>query len=217
MRPPIPTTDKPSDNDDQKQRRAALIPMAIGLVAIGAFGIYAIWDGMQPRQIRPMVTGQMTEYDDHGMGIFGEFNSDSPLSTVAMAAQPLSQLMLVHPTDRQLLSEPAGLTPLPDGERLSAFTRADGHLSEEVSFCTAADGWTMDQVLDHYQKSAQSIGFKPLPVADPNEKILNRIYVRSGDAEGAFQAQQVLIVRITEHSDGPPRVLLWYRYTVKRS
>ena len=213
MRPPIPTSDQKLQDEQQRKQRAAMLPMVIGLIAIGAFAIYTIWDSMRPHVEKRLVTGQMIEYSDYGEGSSEyEYQSYATLSADMLSGTTADSLMLVHAGDRSLISEPAGLTPLPDGERISALARTSGHIAEQIAVWIAPNNWTVEQLVNHYKSTATSQGFTFLDkLAKISDARANLTFFRNS-TEPNQAPDQTLFIRIDRQPDQPARVFVWYRF-----
>lgn len=218
MKPPIPTSNTASRDigKDSGERRAALIPVVIALLAIAGLSVYSLWQDAKPRRVRNLVTGQMGYWDMDGGDARG-------LNNIADATGTLDNLMLIRSGDRMLLSEPAGLATPPDGQRLTGFTRTDGHITEDIVMWSVPAA-TPEGMADWYVQQAKAMGFQPLATADGSTAsaggagpiAVNRVLIRSRvdqDGQSLLPADDVLVIRAGEGLSGATRVLLWYRYS----
>ena len=112
LKPPPPTTHNPlnlNKEEEQVANRAAMIPMILGLLAIGAFAVYTVWDDVRPRRVRKVTTGQMQMYGtmDYSAEMEGSRDRVEDLMTGMIPASNTGNLILVRNSDQVLLSEPA--------------------------------------------------------------------------------------------------------------
>ncbi|MFG0249080.1 MAG: hypothetical protein ACF8OB_09365 [Phycisphaeraceae bacterium JB051] len=226
MKPPPPTTHDPLNlkkEETQVAHRAAMIPMVLGLLAIGAFAVYTVWDDVQPRRVRKVTTGQMQMLGTMSMN--GEMEdaggrTEDMMTAMMPTAQP-SNLMLVRSSDQVLLSEPANLPQPNGGTRISGFARVDGHVAEQYAIWEFT-GQTAEQVQQTYADAAISMGFSKLNAKSASQtQATNTVYVRSPQIPDETHltppGEQVLVVRTRELADKKIKLLLWYRYPISQN
>lgn len=218
LKPPIPTSNTASRDigKDSGERRAALIPVVIALLAIAGLSVYSLWQDAKPRRVKNLVTGQMGYWDMDG-------GDDRGMNHIADSTGTLDNLMLIRSGDRMLLSEPAGLPTPPEGQRLTGFTRTDGHITEDIVMWSVSAA-TPQHMADWYVQQAKSLGFQSLATGDGDTAnagststiAVNRVLIRSRadqDGHSLMPADDVLVIRAGEGLSGATRVLLWYRYS----
>jgi len=221
LKPPPPTTHNPlnlNKEEEQVANRAAMIPMILGLLAIGAFAVYTVWDDVRPRRVRKVTTGQMQMYGtmDYSAEMEGSRDRVEDLMTGMIPASNTGNLILVRNSDQVLLSEPAQLPQPTGGTRVTGFTRIDGHVAEEYALWDIA-GQTQEQVQEHYADAAISKGFSKLNTKSTSQsQAINQIYVRSphlqGEATLAPPGEEVLVIRTHLTEDKQVKLLLWFKY-----
>lgn len=223
MKPPPPTTHTPLKKDEEQvAHRAAMIPMILGLLAIGAFAVYTVWDDVQPRRVRKVTTGQMQMLGNMGYGVDMEDNrgrTEDIMSAMVPSAEA-GNFLLIRNGDQVLLSEPANL-PLPEGgKRITGFTRTDGHISEQYAIWQL-DGQTEKQIQQNYTDAAISMGFSRLKAGVTSQSgATNLVFVRNPQLPSEQYltppGEQVLIIRTHAIGDKQTKLLLWYRYPISQ-
>jgi hypothetical protein len=226
LKPPPPTTHDPLNlkkEEKEVAHRAAMLPMILGLLAIGAFAVYTVWDDVQPRRVRKVTTGQMQMLGS--MGMTGEMEDNSgrteDMMTAMMPTADASNLMLVRNSDQVLISEPANLPQPASGKRISGFARVDGHISEQYAIWEIS-GQTAQQVQQQYTDAAISMGFSKLNAKVQSQTdAINTVYVRSPQLPDETYltppGEQVLVVRTRPIADKKIKLLLWYRYPISQN
>ena len=221
MKPPPPTTNNPLGNEEEAvAHRAAMIPMVLGLLAIGAFAVFTIWDDVLPRKVRKVTTGQMQL--TYNMGYDNEMeNGHGNLTDLMPRLLPVNGVdnyMLVRQNDQVLISEPANLPAPNNGQRICGFARTDGHISEQYAMWKIK-GKSVEQIQKDYADAAISMGFSKLnnqskDASQPHSDV----YVRSPQIPEGQQlappAEQVLIVRTKSEGQSNTKLMLWYRYPI---
>lgn len=224
MKPPPPTTNNPLGNVEEEAvaHRAAMIPMVLGLLAIGAFAVFTIWDDVLPRKVRKVTTGQMQlTYDMMGYSDEMESNQGS-ITDIMPRLLPMTGIdnyMLVRSGDQVLISEPANLPEPKNGKRICGFARTDGHISEQYAMWKIKDK-SVEQIQQNYADAAISMGFSKLNAQGQSSKNQphSDVYVRSPQIpDGQYvapPAEQVLIVRTKSDGKSDTKLVLWYRYPI---
>lgn len=223
MKPPPPTSHDPLKKDEQVvAHRAAMIPMILGLLAIGAFAVYTVWDDVQPRRVRKVTTGQMQI--DNNIGYGDDMESAHGRINVRMIdmlpTADTGNYLLIRTGDQLLLSEPANLPKPAGGKRVTGFARTDGHITEQFALWNIT-GSSAEKIQQSYADAAISMGFSRLKAkTDSQSGATNQVYVRSPqlpDEEYLTPpAEQVLVVRTRLTTDKIVKLLLWYRYPVSQ-
>jgi hypothetical protein len=222
LKPPPPTTHNPLKKDEEVvAHRAAMIPMIIGLLCIGAFAVYTVWDDVQPRRVRKVTTGQMQMTSNIGFSeeMDGSRGRAEDWMTTMLPTSDPSNFLLIRTGDQVLLSEPANLPAPSNGTRVTGFARTDGHVSEQYAIWNIKDQ-TIKQVQQNYADAAISMGFSKLKANTTSESgASNQIYVRSPQSPDEDYltppAEQVLVVRARQ-IDKNVKLLLWYRYPISQ-
>ena len=223
MKPPPPTTNHPFNKDEEAvTHRAAMIPMILGLLAIGVFAVYTVWDDVLPRRVRKVTTGQM-QMQMNMDPTYDEISENNGRSINWMSQMipdnNMGNFMLIRNGDQLLLSEPANLPAPAGGKRISGFTRTDGHITEQYALWQIS-GQKESQIQENYADIAISLGFSKLQaqtVASSQNNATSHIYVRSPllpDSHLTPPAEQVLVIRTRPDGDAGIKLLLWYRYPI---
>lgn len=219
MKPPPPTTHTLLKNEEKEvAHRAAMIPMVLGLLAIGAFAVYTVWDDVQPRRVRKVTTGQMQMIGsvDYASDMEGSHGRTEDMMAGMIPAANTGSLMLVRSTDQVLLSEPAQLPPPGGGTRITGFTRLDGHVAEEFALWDIT-GMTEDQIQQNYADVAISKGFSKLKTTGNSQTgATSHVYVRSPQLQDEDNltppGEEVLVIRTRPAGDKQVKLLLWFKY-----
>lgn len=192
--------------------------MVLGLLAIGAFAVYTVWDDVQPRRVRKVTTGQMQMIGtmDYPNDMDSTRGRTEDLIAGMIPPANTGSLLLIRSNDQVLLSEPAQLPHPAGGERVTGFTRVDGHVAEEYAIWNIS-GQTAQQVQQNYADAAISKGFSKLKTSGTSQtKAINQVYVRSpqlnGDGNLTPPGEEVLVIRTRTTSDKQVKLLLWFKY-----
>lgn len=230
FKPPPDDPRKQKEEEKRRQRKAALIPVFIAMLLI--VGV-ATWTFFQ-RETAPLVARPPSGELALTAGMPGsEFMPGMPLGP-AFSDEPRPQnatgLMLIHPGDDALESEPADLAPMTDVKTL----RISGVARDAEGVGEWMVNWSIDAsteaVLKHYRSQAESAGFKliteqknpPLPTTRPTTQpaptsqtllFFRQLGEMKPETPAVQKGPQVLIVRATPQSDGTQRLLLWLRYS----
>jgi hypothetical protein len=211
LKPPIPTSNQDSRQEQTRQRRAALLPMAAGLLTILGFAVYTFWQDSQQNLPIPLVTGQMNYIQGWGEGDRGQ--GDESAFNLPRTA---NDLLTRSQVDRPLVGEPANVPAPQRGRRLGGFVRRDGDIAESVVF------WELPgsaaAASEFYRKAADEAGFQshaPATAGDA-QGVYNAIYVRSPKPEepgvDGPPADQVLVVRVVPRGNSQCLVTLIHRH-----
>lgn len=230
LRPPVPTSDKPTQEDSSKQHRAALVPVAAGLAMVLGLAAYSWFHQAGEVRIIPYETGQMlatektTPYPEEL-----ETNDQAKLQQFAPQGG-VDDMLLLREGDRTLMAEPLEIIPHPNAHRIAGFARTEGKVDEEFSYAKVTEA-SVQEVVAHYQEAYEQLGFAPLthsPAAgargetadrESARHVVTQLLIRQQpplSTAGHEQAlgQEVLIIRARPAADGGVLVSLWHRSTL---
>lgn len=231
LRPPVPTSDNLPKDEANKQHRAALIPVVVGLIIVLGLAGLSAFNRTGQVEVIPYRTSFMTTNEPlDGMDMYPEeITGDSDAFTPPGS---VNDTLMLRPEDSLLVDEPAELAPLPNGRRVGAFVRDQNEITDEFAFWIIQDT-SVEDILSHYQMVAGEVNFKPLTPNSPKANQDNQDTTASADPQAAASqsviftrdsrpqmkegrslppANDILVVRAKPLADGQIHVTIWYRH-----
>ena len=225
LRPPVPTSDNLPKDEAKKQHRAALIPVAIGLIIVLGLAGYSALIPASKITIRPYITNDMSSVElldqhepDASMPLGNNLNFQPPAN--------VDDVLVLRHDETSLSTEPANLPPPQKGRRIAGFTRSQNYLEDEYAFWEIPDT-NIQNILSFYQKAAETINFqivsdRPQAAGDSNATApVSRTMIFTRQRRPEMEegktlppANDVLVVRAKTLPEGHVHLTLWYRYAL---
>lgn len=197
LRPPVPTSDKLPQDEAKSQHRAALIPVAIGLIIVLGLAGYSALTPKAQIVILPYITedlsspGMIDHHEPYASGYDGGNLNFQPPANV-------DDVILLRADESTLVTEPAELPPPVRGRRIAGFVRSQNYLEDEYAFWEIPDT-NVQAVTAYYQQAAETLNFKivsnrqmklaPAPASSQNTAAENKTEPVKKQTDQQAQAQ----------------------------